>query len=198
MRLLSPLSLAAPIVALAMLVSTSNASAQLTETVQNGHTTLTFASGLIPALNGAGITLGAVSPSTLTNGVVGFTVVGGAVDLDTGAGQVIHSGGLTITAGTAVVTVQSFIVDTTTGMPVMTGLVSINGVLLGRLPVFDLTLTTFIPPLTPNRFGQVTVTGVNVALDSTIAAILNSTFNMPAFAGGSVVGTATVVVTVHS
>lgn len=202
MRLLSRLKFAAPMVALAMLVCTNTASAQNTQTVQGGGTTtITFASGLVSTMNGLGITLGTVSPAGLhsSNSYVTFPVTGGAIDLDTGATQVLHSGGLILTAGPTQVIVQSFIIDTTTGTPVMTGLVSLNGTLIGRLPIFDLSPTSPITlPITPTSRGQVTVTGINVTLDSTVAGFINSTLGNPGLAGGFAIGTATVNATVKA
>jgi hypothetical protein len=186
-------------VALAMLVSTAIASAQNTQTVSNGTTTLTFATGLVSAINGAGISLGTVSPSQFhsNNSYVTFPEIGGAIDLDTGGAQIIHSGGLTVTAGATKVVLQSFIIDTTTGTPVVTGLVSVNGTLLGRLPIFDLSLSSAITlPLTTNRFGQFTISGVSVTLDSAIAGLLNSTLGNPGLTGGLPIGTATINPTV--
>jgi len=200
MRMFSRLTNAAPILAFAMLVSTNIASAQKTNTVQYGTTTVTFASTLIPTMNSLGLTLGPVSPSNIRNGVVSFSANSGAIDLVSGAAQVLHSGGLTVTAGQTVITLQGFIVDTTAGTPVITGLVSLNGTLIGRLPIFDLVIPGgLIVPLTPTRNGQLNIASINVTLDSTMAGILNTTFsslNSP-FSGGDPIGTATVSVYVH-
>ena len=195
MRPISHFPFAVPILALAMLASTNMASAQNTETVELGRTTVTFASDILPALGGLGINLGTVGPSRLVNGVVTFPVTGGAIDLDTGVAQVIHSGGLTLTSGQSQVTLQSFIVDTSAAIPVITGLVSVNGTLLGRLPIFDLSLTGGLTlPLTPQTNGQLTIAGVDLTLDSAAAATLNSAFSTSALTGGSEIGTATIMV----
>ena len=192
MRIRSRLSLSAPIVALAMLVSTNNASAQKTETIESGRTTVAFASGFVSALGSLGVTPGTVSPTRLHHGTVNFPVTGGAIDLDSAASQILHSGGLTLTAGQTDVTLQSFIIDTT-GTPVITGLVSVNGKLLGRLPLFDLALPSGITlPLKPYD-GQIILKGVGVTLDSTAAGALNSVFHVSAFKGGFGIGTAKVI-----
>jgi hypothetical protein len=193
MRITSRLSLAAPIVALAMLVSTNNASAQKTETIEGGRTTVALASGFVSALGSLGVTPGTVSPTHLYKGTVNFPVTGGAIDLDTAASQILHSGGLTLTAGQTKVTLQSFIIDTT-GSPVITGLVSVDGKLLGRLPLFNLSLPSGITlPLRP-YVGQIILKGVGVTLNSTAAGALNSVFHVSAFAGGFNIGTAKVVI----
>jgi hypothetical protein len=193
MRITSRLSLAAPIVALAMLVSANIASAQNTETIDGGRTTVTLASDFVSALGILGVTPGTVGPTELYNGRVNFPVTGGAIDLDTAVSQILHSGGLTLTAGQTKVTLQSFIIDTT-GAPVITGLVSVNGKLLGRLPIFDLALPGGITlPLDPHH-GRIIIRGVGVTLDSTAAGALNSVFNVSAFQGGFGIGTAKVII----
>ncbi len=120
MRITSCPSLTAPIVVLAMLVSANVASAQKTETIEGGRTTVVLSSSFVSALEGLAVTPGTVSPTRLYNGTVNFPVTGGALDLDTTLGQILHSGGLTLTAGKTEVTLQSFIIDTTGSKPVIT------------------------------------------------------------------------------
>lgn len=192
MRLTSRLSLAAPVVALAMMVS-ANAFAQETETIEGGRTTVALASGFVSALGSLGVTPGTVSPTKLHNGTVNFPVTGGAIDLDTAASQILHSGGLTLTAGQTKVTLQSFIIDTTSA-PVVTGLVSVDGKLLGRMPLFDLALPIGITLPLKAYDGQIILKGVGVTLDSTAAGALNSVFHVSAFHGGFGIGTAKVVI----
>jgi len=193
MYLTSRLRLAAPIVALAMLVSANHASAQKTETIEGGRTTVALASGFVAALGSLDVTPGTVSPTRLHNGVINFPVTGGAIDLDTASSQILHSGGLTLIAGQTKVTLQSFIIDTTSA-PVITGLVSVDGKLLGRLPLFDLALPSGITlPLKPYD-GQIILKGVGVSLDSAAAGALNSVFHVSAFKGGFGIGTAKVII----
>jgi hypothetical protein len=193
MRITSRLSLAVPIVALAMMVSANSSPAQDTATIYGGRTTVTLASGFVSALGSLGVTPGTVGPTELQNGRVNFPVIGGAIDLDTAVGQIVHSGGLTLTAGQTQVTLQSFIIDTT-GVPVITGLVSVNGKLLGRLPLFDLALPSGITfPLKPHD-GRLILNGVGVTLDSTAAGALNSVFHVSAFQGGFGIGTAKAII----
>src|SRR5262249_8483772 len=112
MLLTTRYSLAAPIVALAMLVSTNDASAQKTKTIEGGRTTVALSSSFVSALGSVGVTPGTVSPTRLQKSTVNFPVTGGAIDLDSAVGQIIHSGGLTLSAGGTWVTLQSFIIDT--------------------------------------------------------------------------------------
>ena len=126
MHITSRLFLAAPVVAFAMLVSANLASAQKTETIEGGRTTVALASSFVSALGSLDVTPGTVGPTRLHNGTVNFPVTGGAIDLDTAVSQILHSGGLTLTAGQTKVTLQSFIIDTTSA-PVIRGLVSVDG-----------------------------------------------------------------------
>ena len=114
--------------------------AQQTKTLFTGRTSVKLSSTFTGALSSLGVTVGRVFPTEIEYGTANFPVTGGAIDLDTASGNVLHSGGLTLKAGDTKVTLQSFIIDTTTGKPVITGLVSVNGSLLGRIPLFDLTL----------------------------------------------------------
>jgi hypothetical protein len=186
-----PLSLA--VVALVTVLSPTASQAQKTKTIERGRTTVTLSSGFVSALGSLDVTPGTVGPTRLHNGAVDFPVTGGAIDLDTAASQILHSGGLTLTAGKTEVVLQSFIIDTTAA-PVITGLVSVDGKLLGRLPLFDLALPSGLTvPLKPSD-GLIILKGVGVTLDSTAAGALNSVFNVSAFKGGFGIGTAKVIV----
>jgi hypothetical protein len=81
-----------------------------------------------------------VFPTRLKQGTVNFPVVAGAIDLTNAKGELIHSGGLTLSAGGTKVQLQSFTIDTASAQPVISGIVSVNGQLLGRLPLFNLVL----------------------------------------------------------
>ena len=127
--------------------------------------------------------------------MVSFPLTSGAIDLDTAAGQMLHSGGLTLSADAdqTKITLQSFII-TTSGTPVITGLVSVNEKLVGRMHLFHLTLPAGMTlPLTPTG-GRIILKNVGVTLDQEAASTLNSVFHVSAFQGGSAIGTAKVVI----
>ena len=193
LRITSRLSLAAPIVALSMLASANLVSAQKTETIEGGRTTVALASSFLSALGSLDVTPDTVGPTRLHNGSVNFPVTGGAIDVDTAVSQILHSGGLTLTAGQTQVTLQSFIIDTT-GSPVITGLVSADGKLLGRLPLFDLALPSGITLPLKLHDGRIILRGVGVTLDGTAAGALNSVFHVTAFEAGFTIGTARVTI----
>lgn len=169
------------------------ASAQQTKTIDSGITTVVLSSGFTSALSSLDVVVGTVTPTHVYNGVVSFPIVAGAVDLDTALGNVLHSGGLTFTAGKTEVRIQSFIIDTTGSTPVITGLVTADNKLVGRLRLFDLTLPSGLqlPLKIEDRFF-LTLSGVNVGLDAQAAKALNEVFSVSAFKAGLDIGTAEV------
>jgi hypothetical protein len=181
----------------ALTLASTAALAQKTVTVQTGVTTVKLSSTFADALGTLGLTPGTVSPTELFDGTVDFPVVGGAIDLDSAAGNIIHSGGLTLTGGGTVVTLQSFIIDTTGTQPEITGLVSKNGKLVGRVPLFNLKLPAgFSLPIQP-EYGFVQLSGVGVSLTSTAAGYLDDAFGTKAISGGLDIGTACVLIVPH-
>ena len=176
--------------ALALPAVGTMAMAQQTRTLNSGVTTVTLSSTFVDALTALNVTPGTVQPSELEHGMVSFPVVGGALDLDTAAGNILHSGGLTLSAGGTVVTLQSFIIDTTS-TPVITGLVSVNGMLKGRIPLFDVALPPgFTTPLMATGF-VLQLKNVTLTLDPTAAGALSGVFKTTV-PGGLSIGTANV------
>jgi hypothetical protein len=166
------------------------ARAQNTDTVEAGRTTVTLASSFVSALGSLGVTPGTIGPTELRGSRVDFPITGGAFDLDTALGQVLHSGGLTLTAGSTEVRLQSFIIDTTGSAPLITGLVVVDKKLVGRLPLFNLALPSgFTLPVKPehNAFRE---EGIGVTLTTTAASALNTVFGVTALSGGLDIGTA--------
>jgi len=178
-----------------MFVCVNIASAQNTETIEAGHTTLTLSSDFISALGTLDIAPGSVTPTHWHDGVVSFPLTSGAIDLDTAAGQMLHSGGLTLSANAdqTKVTLQSFII-TTSGTPVITGLVCVNEKLVGRLPLFRLALPAGTTLPLKSTGGRIIIRGVGVTLDPGVASTLNSVFHVSAFQGGSAIGIAKIVI----
>ena len=85
--------------------------------------------------------------------------------------------------------IEGFIIDTTGSQPLINGLASANGSVIGRIPLFILDLST----ATIGQTGSVLqISGVGVTLRSEAAAALNSVFATNAFVEGFNIGTATV------
>jgi len=178
-------------------LAASTAFAQQTKTLNAGITSVALSSTFVDALTSLNVTPGTVAPTELEHGKASFPVIGGALDLASARGNILHSGGLTLNAGNTHVALQSFIIDTTTATPVITGLVSANGMLIHRIPLFDIALPPgFRVPLHPDGW-ILQLKGVNLTLDSAAATDLTSVFktNVPA---GLPIGTANVTIFLHN
>lgn len=161
----------------AITVLGASASAQQTRTLFTGRTSVKLSSTFTGALSSLNVPVGRVFPTEVEDGVATFPVTGGAIDLDTAAGNILHSGGLTLKAGDTKVALQSYIIDTT-GKPVITGLVVVNGKLIGRYPLFDITLPAgFSLPLRLKE-NRLVLKGVGLTLDPWAAGALNGVFGL--------------------
>jgi hypothetical protein len=183
---------AAPVIGVGILLSISTAQAQKTYTVESGRTTVTLADSFVSALKSLDVTPGAISPTELKDGRVSFPITGGAIDLDTGRGQLLHSGGLTLTGGKTEVKLQSFILDSLGSEPVITGLVVEDGKVVGRVSLFKIHYPYGISlPLKPDH-GVLTGDDLGLSLTSAAASALNAAFHVTAFSAGFDIGTADV------
>jgi len=151
--------------------------AQQTKTLFTGRTSVKLSSTFTGALSSLNVSVGRVFPTEVEGGTATFPVTGGAIDLDTAGGNILHSGGLTLKAGETKVALQSYIIDTT-GKPVITGLVVVNGKLIGRYPLFDVTLPAgFSLPLHLKE-NRLVLKGVGLTLDPWAAGALNGVFGL--------------------
>lgn len=157
----------------------------------DGRTTVVLSSEFLGALGALRLSAGSVGEGSLRSGVAGFPVTGGVVDLGTAKAEINHAGGLFLAAGTTRVELTSFNIDTTGAAPVLTGLVTVNGDLLGRVPLFDLELPALTLPLRPQSFNTLFIPNVKVTLSATAAAALSGVFGATVPAGLSI-GTASV------
>jgi hypothetical protein len=179
-------------------VAAATLGAQQTNTVGTGLTSVTLSSGFVSALKTLDVTPGVVAPTTIAGAVATFPVIGGALDLDSGLGNILHNGGLTLTAGRTVVVLQSFIIDTTGASPVLTGLVSANGKLVGRLPLFNVIAPAGASAPVMAKNGKLSLSGATLTLTAGAASTLNSVFSVSAFVPNFPIGTATVTVAVRA
>lgn len=182
------------------------ASAAPTVNTFGGNTQVTLSNEFVGALTALGITPSAEFPGRLAAGRATFPVDAGEFDAGTAKGEIIHTGGLNLTRGGTTVTIATFTIDTIGTQPTLTGIVKANDSIVGRIPLFNLSLPAltlpirpvqFPPPLAP-QFGQVLIPGVGVTLTATAAAALNDAFGVTAFAAGIPIGTAVANVFVYS
>lgn len=193
MKILSKISVATPLFAAALLMPSSS-HAQSAKIVEAGSTTVTLSHDFAMALEDLGVSQGSIRPTEHESYNVNFPVTGGEIDLNTAKAQILHSGGMTFKAGGTEVDLSSFIIDTTGSTPMITGLITVNHALWGRVTLFDLTLPAGVKvPLTaPN--GRLALPGVGVTLDATAATALNQIYKVSAFKAGFNVGMANVVI----
>ena len=168
------------------------AMAKPTLVVGDGKTTVNLSQGFLNALATLRVSAGSVGEGSLRSGIASFPVTGGALDLGTAKGEINHAGGLFLAAGSTRVELISFNIDTTGASPVLTGLVIVNGDVLGRVPLFKLTLPAVTLPLREQAFNTFFLPGVGVTLTSEAAGALNAIFGVTAFAADFNIGNASV------
>lgn len=177
------------IVTLALLASGAALAAPTAQVVA-GQTTVDLDAGFVDALGSLGIQPAPVAPGALVGGQLSYPIPGGALDLDLASlkGDVFHVGGLQLSKMGTEVGLLNFIISTT-GAPTLTGIVTLGGSVVDRLPLFDLDLGSAGVDVMANT---VTISNVGVFLTQGAADTLSAVFevNIP---GGLRVGTATVV-----
>jgi hypothetical protein len=157
-----------------------------------GNTTVALSPALLNALSSLHVAPSRQFPGELTGATARFPISTGQIDLATAHGEIVHSGGLNLKSGNTTVTLSDFVIDTTGSAPVLTGLVTANGDLVARLPLFDITLTQ--APVIKNYgvAGQVIISGAALSLTTAGATALNQAFNVTAFSQGIPIGNASV------
>ncbi len=180
-------------VSVATMISALPTFAAPTEATNGGFTSVQLDSGFLAALTSLSVAPAAISPGRIVsrhNAVfAAFPITAGEVDLGTIKAEIDHAGGLSLTGGGKVVQLTSFIIDLTGTAPVLTGLVTVNDSLLGRVPLFDLNLAQ---SNVSAKDQLLKVKNVAVTLTDKAAAALNGVFGITALAKGVPIGIATV------
>jgi hypothetical protein len=188
-RLLRKLSLAAPTAA--ALLFASSTFAETTNSIyptEGGRTTLTLSVAFLGEITAAGATATTVPGAQRDGNQISFGVSAGEINLANAEGQIIHNGGITLTAGTKQVTLDSFMLTTLGEQAYVSALVIANGRFMGRINVFDVTLPSDLTlPITP-RSGDFFLGGVTWNLDPAGAAALNDALGVTAFHDSVYVG----------
>lgn len=149
-----------------------------------GQTALALDSGAASALQSLGVTPGLVGPAIANpDGTFGFPITGGKVNARTLAGQIPHSGGISLTKDGTVVTLTNFNIDTRKAELSA----AINGG--ARAAILSLDLSS---PQVAVEGQTVTVGNVTAKLTKGAADALNAAFGTTAFTEGLTLGVATV------
>ena len=154
-------------------------------------TTLNLNAGTAAALTGLGVTVAPEGSATVSGSAVTFPITSGYVEIHSNKhhrpgyieGSIEHYGsGLTLTAGTTVVTLSDFVVDP--GDSYLYG--SVNGV-PDKTPLLQLDGRAV--RVSTNGSGDVVLDGTVANLTSGAATALDSAFGTQAIKGGTPLGT---------
>src|SRR5215218_9246367 len=154
----------------------------------SGKTWLKVDKDTAAALSDAGVKVEAVGaaegPTAKRPYTFTFPIVGGKVDKDPLGGRIVHSGGLSFSADSESVVVKRFVIDLDRG--VLTAKVAGTGqrVALLRLGA---------PEGVKVGSERIVLRGVDAKLTAQAAKALNEAFNTDLFAGGLLIGEATVI-----
>lgn len=192
--LMKKLSLAAFVAAAALTLSATGAQAQGIYMVQGGRTTVTLSEPFLADLTTLKIVPTTIYSSQFYENKVFFPISSGEINLANAAGQIQHSGGITLTAGTKQVRLDSFILTTTGEQSYITALAVANGKFIGRINLFDVELSSDLKfPLVPEN-GDFFLSGSTLHLDPAGASALNDAFGVKTFEDNLYVGYAGSVV----
>lgn len=168
-----------------------------------GATEVALSSEFVGALGSLGVTPDNVLPGALyvrSGGArVAFPIPTGELDAAGPKLEILHSGGLTLTAGSTRVALTSFIIENLGGKLQLTGVVKANNDIVGRIPLFDIALTSapsVSHPVGGRLFGvaysNLSIRGARVTLAKPAADALNGVFGVSAFTEGFPIGVASV------
>jgi hypothetical protein len=153
-----------------------------------GKTWLKIDKDTAAALSDAGVkveaTGAAVGPTDERPYTFAFPIVGGKVDKDPLGGKIVHSGGLSFSAGSEEVVVKRFVIDLDRG--VLTAKVAGTGQRIALLRLGA-------PESAKVGAERIVLRGVDAKLTSQAAKALNEAFDTDLFAGGLLIGEATVI-----
>lgn len=191
-RLFQGLILALTMGANVLLVSPATAAP--TVVFYGSRTSVALSSELVTALTSLKVTPSAVFPGFLRQGVATFPISTGEIDVANAKGEVLHYGGLRLATTNTQVELTQFAIDTSVASgATLTGLVKVGGSVVGRIPLFSVTLPSVQLPLPRTR--TLVLSDVALTLTDTAAQALNASFGVTAFTAGIPVGKATMIAT---
>ena len=153
----------------------------------SGKTWLKVDKDTAAALSDAGIELqatGAAKEPTAKRPYFIFPIVGGKVDKDPLGGRIVHSGGLSFSTDSESVVVKRFVIDVDRGILTAKVAGTAQRIALLRLGA---------PESAKVGTERIVLRGVDAKLTSQAAKALNEAFDTDLFAGGLLIGEATVI-----
>jgi len=156
---------------------------------ERGYTEVVLDANLIPTLNSLGVSLAPLPTSTLFNaseGIAYFPITAGIFDPVSTTAEIAHSGGLVLSSSNTQLVVSSFLINVpSSGSPVLTGIATLNGALVGRIPLFDINLSGVSISY---AMMKLTIANAMLTLNGDAAATLNAIFGTSAFTAGIPIG----------
>ncbi len=158
-----------------------------TTPVIGGKTLLEIDSDTAGALSDAGVEVeatGAAEGPTAKRPYFTFPIVGGKVDKNPPSGRIVHSGGLSFSADSNSVVVKRFVIELD------------RAVLTAKVAGTDQRIALLrlgTPDGVKVGDGRIVLKGVNVRLTNQAAEALNEALDTDLFAGGLLIGEATVI-----
>jgi hypothetical protein len=155
--------------------------------LSGGKTWLKIDKDTAAALSDAGVKVeatGAAVGPTAKHPYFTFPIVGGKVDKDPLGGKIVHSGGLSFSADSESVTVKRFVIELDRG--VLTAKVAGTGQRIALLKLGA-------PEGAKVGSERIVLRGVEAKLTSQAAKALNEALDTKLFAGGLLIGEATVI-----
>jgi hypothetical protein len=153
-----------------------------------GATELQVSGAALAALGGLGVAPAAIAPGTLAGDTFSFPITGGMANTSTFAGEVLHSGGISLSKDATTVLLSDFTINVDEAPDLVATLGGAGG---PRVSILDLDLSA----LTAEVNGRnITLGNVEANLTAAAAGALNDAFAIPApgIPAGFNLGTATV------
>jgi len=122
--------------------------------VQGGYISLVHDSTFTTPLRTYGINItGSANSLAVDKYVPFFNITGGLLDGATGAGEIQTEGGFSYSNNSRAIEVRRFTLDTTGAAPLVSGLVFIDGLPMGRMPLYIIyNIENLAGPLTAGPF----------------------------------------------
>ena len=181
--MLRRLGLAALVAVLALAPAASAAKKKSVKLAPKGATTLALSDGAASALQSLGIAAAPLKPARAGEAGLRFPITAGKLNAKTYAGQIKHTGGISLTRGDTRVELRNFIINVDKA-PDLTARIGSSRVSILDLDLSDAKIT--------KSGRKLTIAGVKATLTKTAADALNAAFATDAFAEGLEIGTATV------
>lgn len=171
------------------------AGGQAALTVAGGQTTLVFQRGFLAQVSSAGMTVAGAQYAQLLSGSLGLPVASGVISVATSSVEILHGGGIVLTQGTNTVTLESFTYEALNGNQAITALMLVNGVLAGRVKLFDFQGAPIQTDMAMSDAGVLHLPVLELTLDQEAAFALNLAFQSKRmFSSGMAIGTWSTVV----